>query len=338
MSTNIPQAAIYGCEGTVLSDEEKRFFEANQPLGFILFARNCDSPEQIKALTDSFKALLGRDDVPVLIDQEGGRVARLGPPHWRKVPAAKIFADIAEQDIEKARKATYINARLMAEDLRPLGINVDCAPAADLLIEGSHSIIGDRAYGATPEMVAALSREVCSGLMNGGVAPVIKHIPGHGRASVDSHESLPIVDASLDVLRETDFIPFQELNDAPWGMTAHITYTAIDAEQPATLSDKVVQLIRNEIGFDGVLLTDDLSMKALKGSFEDRTKRSLDVGCDVVLHCNGKMDEMQAIASAATPMSDVAYARYEKALAAMPTVHALAKEENADALETILVA
>jgi beta-N-acetylhexosaminidase len=330
-----PKAVIFGLAGESLTPEETAFFQQHQPLGFILFARNCKTPEQIKALNASLRAITGRKETPILIDQEGGRVARLGPPQWRKVPAACNFVELTQRDQAKGCEATYLNARLMAKDLIELGINVDCAPTADLLIPGCHDIIGDRAHGDTPEMVSLLAAEVCRGLMEGGVLPVIKHIPGHGRAKADSHESLPVVDAPLDELARTDFVPFKNLSEAPWAMTAHITYTAIDTENPATLSNKVVRIIREEIGFDGLLLTDDLSMKALTGTFEERTKKSLAAGCDVVLHCNGKMEEMQPIAEACPPMTDKAMARFERSMRRV-RIKELPENQNLAALEALL--
>lgn len=308
-------AGIFGLKGLCLTDEEKQFFVKLNPLGFILFARNCESPAQLSALTASLKELLGRD-LPILIDQEGGRVARLKPPHWRKPPPAKVFADYVQAvSLGASEQAVYKNARLIARELHTLGINVDCAPLADVPVADAHDIIGDRAYGTEPYQVAALAGAMARGLTDGGVLPVLKHIPGHGRARADSHEELPAVHESLDMLRKTDFIPFRELRHLPMGMTAHILYTAIDAVLPATLSPAVIALIRNEIGFDGLLMSDDLSMKALKGSFAERTEQSIAAGCDVVLHCNGDMAEMQAIAEALRPMSSIAEQRFVRAWA-----------------------
>lgn len=294
-----PKPVILGLKGDTLLEEEKRFFSSVNPLGFILFARNCVTPDQVRDLTHSFRALLGRSDVLILIDQEGGRVARLKPPHWRKAPAAKLFSDYAiSGSLENSEREVYANARLIARDLYDLGINVNCAPTADIPVEGAHDIIGDRAFGYSPEQVSRLAGAQANGLLDGGVLPVLKHIPGHGRARADSHEELPTVHEPLTLLQQTDFVPFTKLNQLPLGMTAHILYTAIDEQLPATLSSKVIGLIRNQIGFDGLLMSDDLSMKALGGSFEERTRLSLLAGCDVVLHCNGDMGEMQAISSA----------------------------------------
>lgn len=303
-----PKAVIFGCAGTSLSAEEKSFFTKHNPLGFILFARNCESPAQVKKLVSDLKATVSHDTPLVLIDQEGGRVARLKPPHWRASPAAGKFADKAKLDMgnkktwSASRAAVYWNARLIAADLHGLGINVNCAPLADVPSPDCHDIIGDRAYGKDPEQVSVLAAEMARGLQDGGVLPVLKHIPGHGRAKVDSHEDLPVVDASLEELRACDFIPFTRLKNIPLGMTAHILYSAIDAKLPATLSKKVMKVIRGEIGYDGLLMSDDLSMKALKGDFASLTKASLDAGCDLVLHCNGKMEEMQPIAENCRPL------------------------------------
>lgn len=305
-----PKAVIYGCEGLRLTDAEKRFFTEENPLGFILFARNCDNPAQVKALVDELKATVAHRETLVLIDQEGGRVARLRPPHWRKYPPARILADLPG---ELAPEAVRLNSRMIADELLPLGINVDCLPLADVPVEGSHDIIGDRAYANEPGKVGALGREAAQGLLDGGVLPVLKHIPGHGRAMVDSHHDLPRVDASLEELRKTDFAPFKDLRDLPLGMTAHVLYEAIDAENVATLSKTAIRLIRDEIGFDGLLMSDDISMKALSGDLGDLSRRVLEAGCDLVLHCNGKMEEMQTISKAVGPLEGESLARAERA-------------------------
>lgn len=305
-----PKAVIYGCEGLCLNDAEKAFFAAENPLGFILFARNCDNPEQVKALVDELKATVSHREALVLIDQEGGRVARLRPPHWRKYPPARMLADLADGHSDEAVR---LNSRMIADELLPLGINVDCLPLADVPVEGSHDIIGDRAYANTPDKVARLGREAALGLLDGGVLPVLKHIPGHGRAMVDSHLDLPTVDASLEELRTTDFAPFRVLKDLPLGMTAHVLYTAIDAENVATLSAAAITLIREEIGFDGLLMSDDISMKALSGDLGELSRKALAAGCDIILHCNGKMDEMLAISTAVGLLDGEALARAERA-------------------------
>lgn len=313
-------AAIYGLAGTALLPEEKAFFRDANPYGFILFARNCESPAQVKKLTASLKELSGRERLPILIDQEGGRVARLKPPHWPEFPAAKIFADLACANLAQATNACYLNARLMAEELSALGITVDCAPVADLVIEGAHSIIGDRAFGSAPSQVAALARAQARGLMEGGIVPVVKHIPGHGRARADSHEEMPVVESPLETLRQTDFAPFTALADLPMAMTAHVLYTALDNKRIATLSPAVIQLIREAIGFKGLLMSDDLSMKAMKGGFAQRTREALAAGCDVVLHCNGKMEEMREVAAAVSPLAGEALARAEAAMKPLPAM------------------
>lgn len=309
----MPAASIFGCSGLTLTDEERRFFEAVNPLGFILFARNVDNPAQVKALVESLRASVGRADAPVLIDQEGGRVQRLRPPHWRKAPPGEPFAALAARDLAAARHALRLNFRLIGRELAALGIDVDCAPVLDVPVQGAHDVIGDRAYGRHAAQVSDLAGEVIEGLLDEGVLPVIKHIPGHGRAMVDSHLALPVVDASLAELETQDFPPFHAFRHAPWAMTAHVVYTALDAGAPATTSKRVIdRVIRGAIGFDGLLISDDLSMKALGGSFEERTSASLTAGCDVVLHCNGDMTEMRAIASQLRPLTDAARIRLAK--------------------------
>lgn len=311
----LPKAVILGIAGLELSEDEKRFFATVNPLGFILFSRNCDNPEQIKKLLYSLKQILGRDNFLILIDQEGGRVARLKPPHWRKSPPAALFADIADMSIGQAKKSTYANARLIARELYELGINVNCAPLADVPVQDSHDIIGDRAYGDTPHQVSILAEAMARGLLDGGILPVLKHIPGHGRARADSHENLPTVTESLKELQATDFVPFKALSYLPLGMTAHILYTAIDDKLPATLSPTVIDLIRGEmIGFNGLLMSDDISMKALSGNLGDLSKQTIKAGCDVVLHCNGKMIEMQEITNALEQISDITAERFNKVL------------------------
>lgn len=305
-------AAIYGCAGEALTAEETALFREVNPFGFILFARNCRSKEQIRALVADMRDVTGRKDVPVLIDQEGGRVARLQPPHWRKAPAAGVFAGLAGREPEAAREAVYLNARLIAQELHELGINVDCAPLLDIPAPGSHDIIGDRAFGDDIGRVTELGRAMCEGLMDGGVMPVIKHIPGHGRAMADSHLELPVVEAPLADLRAMDFEPFRRLNMMPYAMTAHVLYTAIDPKNVATFSPKAIRMIREEIGFDGVLMSDDFSMKALQGSFAERVRRTMEAGCDLALHCNGTMKEMEEIAAHVPPLSAETLRRLEK--------------------------
>ena len=311
-----PLAVIVTCSGTELSDDERAFFAESQPLGFILFQNNCESPAQIRRLVAELRQTVGRDDAPVLIDQEGGRVARLGPPHWKPRPPARTFAELAGRDLAAAREATTINAQLIAADLADLGITVDCAPVLDVPVAGAHDVIGDRAYGTDPERVATLGRAACDGFLAGGVLPVVKHIPGHGRARADSHVELPVVDASRDQLRSTDFHPFEALADMPFAMVAHVLYSDIDATAPATASPGVIDgVIRGDIGFDGVLVSDDIGMEALKGTPGQRASAILAAGCDVVLHCSGNLDEMADVAEVTTPLGGAALARVEHALA-----------------------
>lgn len=297
-------------------------FAAVNPLGLILFARNIDTPEQVKALVAEFRACVGREDAPVLIDQEGGRVQRLRPPHWRAAPTGQTFAALAARDRAAAEEALYLNFRLIGQELADLGIDVDCAPVLDIPVPGAHDVIGDRAYGQTSEQVAALGRCVMNGLLDSGVLPVIKHIPGHGRAGVDSHQGLPTVDASQADMEQQDFAPFKALADAPWGMTAHIVYSALDS-LPATISPKIIDtVIRNRIGFQGVLASDDISsnMKALPGTYAERTQASLRAGCDLVLHCDGNLDGMRQVAEVVPALTQEALARLEQAARAKRSV------------------
>lgn len=320
-TTSRPRAAILGCSGFALSTEERYFFEKSDPLGFILFKRNCDTPGQVRALVNELRATVGRQDAPVLIDQEGGRVQRLGPPHWKARPAQNLFARMAADDRALAREAASINARLIAEDLTALGIDVDCLPLLDVPVVGAHEIIGDRSFGADPELVAELGQSVVAGLMAGGVTPVIKHLPGHGRATVDSHLDLPCVDAGPESLRRSDFLPFKAANLAPWGMTAHVIYEAFDPMRPATLSPTVIgDVIRGEIGFQGFLVSDDISMKALRGRVGTNAAASIDAGCDAALHCNGDLAEMIEIMAAVPELSGIAWERFQSGLAVRPAL------------------
>jgi beta-N-acetylhexosaminidase len=296
-----PLAAVLGCAGETLTADEQRLFRDADPVGFILFRRNCRSPDQVRDLVLSLREAIGRSDAPILIDQEGGQVARLRPPHWRLYPSATRLGSLPDL---RAKAAARLGARLIADDLHRLGITVDCAPVLDLPVPGADPVIGERAYGIEPGRVARLGRAVCEGLLEGGVLPVIKHIPGHGRARVDSHDACPVVETGRDELRRTDFAPFRALSGMPWAMTAHIVYMTIDPTAPATLSRRVIsEVIRGEIGFDGVLVSDDLSMRALGGRIGERAQRALTAGCDLVLHCNGNAREMEEVATAAGPIS-----------------------------------
>ena len=306
---------ISGIAGTVLNPAERALFSERPPWGAILFARNIETPDQVRNLVGEFRELLGRDDAPVLIDQEGGRVQRLRPPHWPAYPPASVFADIYADDPDAARRAAWTGARLIGEDLHELGINVDCLPVADISFPETHEVIGDRAYGDTAEQVIELAASASEGLMQAGVLPVLKHIPGHGRATVDSHMELPLVKTSRTELELTDFAAFAGLHHLPMAMTAHVIYTSIDPDNPATTSRIVIdEVIRGDIGFDGLLMSDDLSMKALSGRFGERTAAALDAGCDIALHCNGDMAEMRAVAAGARVLSGDAAERADRAL------------------------
>ena len=309
-------AFIMGCAGLALSADETDFIRDRRPAGLILFSRNCASQTQVRRLTDSFRAALGEQDVLVLIDQEGGRVQRLRPPHWRDLPPARAFGALYAQDKGRGLRAARLAARVTAAELAALGITMNCAPVLDLPAPDAHGIIGDRAYATRPDDVAELARAVAAGLLAGGVLPVIKHIPGHGRATADSHLELPVVTTSAQDLRASDFAPFRQLADLPAAMTAHVVYAAFDAKEPATTSLSVVQdVIRGEIGFHGFLMSDDLAMKALAGTMAQRTERALFAGCDVVLHCNGELGEMREVAAAAGRLEPSASLRLAGCLA-----------------------
>ncbi len=309
----MPQAVIFGCSSQTLSAEERAFFREADPLGFILFTRNCANPEQAGRLSAELRDSVGRSDAPVLIDQEGGRVARLRPPNWRPRPPARAFGALYGRDRAAGLEACRLNGRLLAADCAAIGVDVDCAPVLDVPVPGAHDIIGDRAFSTDTDAVIALGRAQSDGLLAGGVLPVAKHIPGHGRALADSHMALPIVEAELAQLEQADFSTFKALADLPWGMTAHVLYTALEVGQPATLSAKVIrEVIRGAIGFDGLLLSDDLTMRALTGNLAERTRACLVAGCDIALHCSGQMREMQAVAAGVQPMTAEAQRRFAR--------------------------
>ena len=309
------QAAIYGLEGFTLKDDERAFFGDADPAGFILFRRNCENQEQMLRLTDALRDVARRDDVPILIDQEGGRVARMRPPEWPAFPAAERFARLYQVAPQSAIEAVRANARALALKLRAVGVNVNALPLLDVRQEGATDIIGDRALGSEPMQVAALGRAVLDGMASAGVIGIVKHMPGHGRALVDSHKELPVVTASAEEL-ETDLEPFERLASAPMGMTAHVVYETWDGERPASLSGTVIRdIIRERIGFDGWLMSDDLGMEALQGDFASRAAGVVAAGCDVALHCSGKMEEMVAVASAVPPMSAEGHDRLARAIA-----------------------
>jgi beta-N-acetylhexosaminidase len=312
-------AFISGCSGPVLSTAERDFFTRTNPWGLILFKRNCETPEQLKRLTSDFRDAVGRKNAPVFIDQEGGRVQRLGPPSnaWRRYPAARAYGEAFNASALSGLRAARNVGRLMAEDLIAAGITANCVPVLDVPQPGAHEIVGNRAYSDRIEAIMALARAHAAGFADGGVLPVIKHIPGHGRARADSHLELPVVDATRVELEAVDFPPFAAMADAPMAMTAHVVYTAIDKTAPATLSKKVIStIIRKQIGFRGLLMTDDLSMKALSGSYAEKTRRALDAGCDIVLHCNGEMAQMEEVAAAAGALKGKALSRAKAALKA----------------------
>jgi len=314
VDTNKPSAVIFGCQGLSLSVEEKRFFTEARPLGFILFERNCRDRAQVSALVSDLKDITGRNATPILIDQEGGRVQRLKPPEWRAAPTGAAFAALADQDMSLAEEAIALNSQIIAADLVELGITVNCAPVLDVPVPFAHDIIGDRALGLDPATVSALGRASAQGFLDGGVLPVIKHIPGHGRAGVDSHQELPLVEAGQADLEARDFAPFKALNDMPWAMTAHVVYTALDKDHPATTSAHIIaETVRGLLGFSGVLVSDDIGMKALQGSFEEKATGVLAAGCDLVLHCSGEMAEMEETAAGTGTVSAETSARLAKA-------------------------
>ncbi len=316
--------AILGLSGPTLTDAERGLIRDAEPAGLCLFRRNVVDPAQLRALTDSLRDLSGRADLPILIDQEGGRVARLGPPHWPAFPAAARFASLYEKAPMSAIEAARANGQALALMLAEAGINVDAAPVLDLLHPGADAIVGDRSFGTEPMQVAALGRALLDGLAAGGVAGIIKHMPGHGRAAADSHHQLPVVDASAEEL-VADLAPFRALaGRAPMAMTAHILYPAWDAELPATLSPVIIaEVIRGAIGFEGLLMTDDIAMNALSGSVAERARAALAAGCDVVLHCSGEPADNEMLASALGPMNEAAAARLARAVALRPAETAM---------------
>jgi beta-N-acetylhexosaminidase len=310
------RAFIIGLAGPSLTTSERHFVQEADPWGLILFKRNVTAPDTLRRLIGEFRALVGRQ-APVLIDQEGGRVQRLGPPHWQSYPPGAAYGAAFDRDRDAGQRAARIGGRLIANDLAELGIDVDCAPVADVPAAGADPVIGDRAYGADPEKVAALAGAFAAGLMEGGVLPVLKHLPGHGRATADSHLRLPVVTADRATLDGTDFAAFRPLCGLPLGMTAHIVFTAIDPVAPATTSANIVKhVIRDSIGFAGLLMSDDISMGALSGSLAERTRAAIAAGCDVVLHCSGVLSEMIEVATEASALTGEPGRRAEAALAA----------------------
>ncbi|MCE3254923.1 MAG: nagZ [Rickettsiaceae bacterium] len=293
---NVNKPVIYGLSSHQLSDAEKYFFEKSGAIGFILFSRNIQDKAQVKALVNSLKEVMD-GEVLILIDQEGGRVQRLKGKEWKDYPSGKFFADSYLQNKDHAKKLCYDNFSEIAKDLVELGINTNCAPLLDIITPETHKVIGDRAFGDTAKQVTDLARQVCDAFLDNKIYPVIKHIPGHGRGTLDSHLELPVVSTSLKELEETDFLSFMELKDQQMAMTAHILYSAIDDKLPATISPKMIDLIRHKIGFKNILMSDDISMEALRGGVDSRSDAALKAGCDLILHCNGKMEEMKKIDS-----------------------------------------
>ena len=312
----VPRAFITGLSGPTITAEEKAFLREASPWGLILFKRNIVSPEQVLALTNDFREICGRDDAPVLIDQEGGRVQRLGPPHWPTYPPGAAYGRVYDREPTIGLSAARLGGRLIAADLEVLGITVDCLPVADVPVQGADAVIGDRAYGTNPEKVAAIASALAQGLAEGGVLPVLKHLPGHGRATADSHLKLPVVRDEKNTLELIDFAAFRPLARLPLGMTAHVVFTAFDPELPATTSPTIIgQVIRGFIGFGGALMSDDIAMGALSGSIAERVRAALAAGCDIILHCNGKMQEMQDVASQSPILSGLAAQRTTAAVA-----------------------
>ncbi len=310
------RAFITGVSGPELSATEREFVRGARPWGFILFKRNIETPDQVSGLVSELRDCVDDPDAPVLIDQEGGRVARLGPPHWPAYPPGATFGALYDLDTALGLKAARLSSRLIAADLIELGITVDCLPLADVPVAGADTVIGNRAYGSEPAKVAAIARAVTEGLAQGGVLPVLKHIPGHGRATADSHFRLPTVDTPREELERTDFAAFQPLADLPMAMTAHVVFSALDPAQPATTSATIIrQVIRGTIGFQGLLMSDDVSMNALAGSIAERTRAIVNAGCDMVLHCNGKLDEMRDVARETPELAGEALDRARRALA-----------------------
>ncbi len=300
---------ILGLSGPRLTDGEKAFFRDANPWGFILFARNVETPDQLRHLTHDIRNAVGRNAL-IFIDQEGGRVRRLKPPHWHDYPSANVLSKGYADNKAAARKLCFLHHRLIADDLRALGITANCAPVLDIPVKGADPIISDRAFGQTADDIVDMAHAAMAGLLSGGVAPVIKHIPGHGRATVDSHLALPKIGEGLEELQETDFKPFKKLCDAPMAMTAHIVYESVDSDQPLTTSKSAIsKVVRGDIGFDGLLMSDDLDMKALSGSLSDKTRRTLDAGCDVALQCSGVLSDMVNVAKGAVPFTEAGLGR-----------------------------
>jgi beta-N-acetylhexosaminidase len=333
------RAFITGVSGTTLTDEERGFLRDVQPWGFIVFKRNIAGAEPLRRLIDDFRTIVGRE-APVLVDQEGGRVQRLGPPDWPSYPPGAAYGALFDRNRDKGLAAARLGARLIAADLAALGIDVDCLPLADVPVPGADRVVGDRAYGTEPVKVAAIAGALTKGLVDGGVLPVLKHIPGHGRANADSHHNLPVVETDRETLNRTDFAAFRPLKALPMAMTAHVVFSALDPLAPATISARIVRdVIRDSIGFAGLLMSDDISMQALSGSVGERSKAAIAAGCDMILHCNGKMPEMREAAAAVPVLAGEALRRADAALAvkqpAKPIDIAASRAEFADLMSGV---
>lgn len=332
-----PRAVVFGVSGTSLSADERSFLRDADPLGFILFGRNCEAPDAIRALTTDLRHAVGRVDAPVLIDQEGGTVMRLRPPVWRDAPSAKLLGNLYRRDPERAISAAHALGAMFGAQLRELGIDVDCAPVADLGLPQTTGAIGTRAYSEHPVTVARLARAMAEGLLAEGCLPIVKHLPGHGRARVDSHRVLPRVGTDLKTLQDSDFAVFKALRDMPLGMSAHVVFEAIDPGAPATISKTVIRrIIREFVGFHGFLFSDDIAMSALQGGHAKRAAQVLAAGCDAVLHCTGNLAEMVAVADVTGPLSDVSWSRWEKARASGTTVSGHDADDHANQLAQYL--
>lgn len=329
------KAAIIGISGHSVSDRERELFEKYKPAGFILFSRNIKDKEQVKNLVMDLRSCIGNPHAPILIDQEGGRVARLKGNNWYSAPAASVFGKIASENMEDARRAAYLNAMLIGKDLAELGISMNCAPVVDIPVEGAHDVIGDRAFSANKETITTLAQATIDGFISAGVSPIIKHIPGHGRAEADSHLSLPIVDASLEVLEENDFYPFKHLKDAEMAMTAHILYSSIDPTNPATQSPSVIKIIREEIKFDGLIISDCLSMKALKGSIPEIASKTIEAGVEIILY--SKEVELEEMLEALPVLNEIQMKILNR-LYLLNAPHSFNEEKVKNMLESILSA
>lgn len=298
------RSVIFGLRSKKLLPEEKEFLELYNPLGVILFSRNIDNPSQVNQLILEIRRALSRENAPIFIDQEGGRVSRLKEPYWFKPPTAEIFGKIAEENLDDAKQAVYLNAQIIGLDMAKIGINIDCAPVLDVPVSGAHSVIGDRAFSHDKHIVVELAQRFADGLRSTGVVPIMKHIPGHGRGFVDSHMELPVVQTDYKELKHNDFFPFKQIKKVDWAMTAHILYNSIDPENPATTSKKVIDVIRSEIGFKGLLVSDCITMQALNGTMPQRAKQSFTAGIDIVIHSHGSLDEQKSVAAVAPYMTE----------------------------------